>query len=215
MKIKLNFLFSTERPHFSQGLNKVSFTPQGFLFINCIILLRALYYLYCYFDSRPGLNYFSSQICMATSREKPKLILALYHFLCLFPSSNIFSMSLRCVNIVLYSLKFANCKVERKSVILISKTSIYVHIDLKMFDFEVPVQSEIKLSFSSILAANRLSFISCLLFGTLIKLFWRRMAFQRLNCLKMFIYNFTLYAQHSSWAWIIKFCQFVQFFLIV
>ena len=42
MKIKLNFLFSTERPHFSQGLNKVSFTPQGSIFINCIILLRTL-----------------------------------------------------------------------------------------------------------------------------------------------------------------------------
>lgn len=150
---------------------------------------------------------------MATSREKPKLMLALDHFLCLltFPSPNIPSMSFRWANVVLYSLKFANCRVERKSIILISENSTYVHIDLKMFDFEVPVQSEIKLSFSSILAANRLSFISCLLFGTLIKLFWRCIAFERLNCPKILISTFVLYAQISSWAWIINF-QFVQFF---
>lgn len=152
---------------------------------------------------------------MATSQEKRELILALSVILVVISFiKSIFSMSLRWVNIVLYSLKFANCKVERKSVVLISKTSSFVHIDFKMFDFEVPVQSEIKLSFSSILTANRLSFISCLLFGTLIKLFWRRMAFQRLNCLKMFIYNFTLYAQLSSWAWIIKFQLSVRSILL-
>ena len=65
-----------------------------------------------------------------------------------------------------------HCKVEPKSTNLIWKYSQLVHIDIKIFDLEVPVKSEITLSFSYILATNRLPFISCLLCGTLIKPFF-------------------------------------------
>lgn len=126
----------------------MSFTPQGFIFINCIILLLTLLFFY-YFGSRSVLNYFFNRNDHLTKCEiekgklkpcvisRPGLLHNLFFFQFFF--SNTTSMS---------HLKICKLQAERKSTMnLILKNSSYVCIDIKLFDFGVPVKSEITLSF--------------------------------------------------------------------